>query len=433
MRKYIFLFLLWVFALPWPAGARVMLDIQNPAFAQVPIILPQWKSVDKTPPALTAKVYEILTNDLTLSGYFRVVDYRRLPPSLQGREGIPGAVSLHEWIPAGGEFLLAGEASLESDGLNVKLRFHLIDLVEKKPLVGKQYEGHLQSLRTMVHRMADEVVLQFTGEKGIHTTKIAYVSLQTGNKEIYIADVDGANIKQITQNQSINLSPVWSPDGKRIAFTSYLKRNPDLYLISVDGKEVRRFSFSPGLNASPSWSPDGKQIVLMMGVEGKSDIFIVDANGDNPKRLTKGHGNEASPSWAPDGKRIAFVSDRSGTPQVYTMAPDGSDVRRLTYEGNYNTNPSWSPKGDRIAFCGRTGGHFQIFTIRNDGSGVQRLTNSGDNENPTWSPDGRYIAFSSTQLGSSRIFMMNANGFNQRPITQTKGGESSPSWSRRFA
>src|SRR3990170_2097904 len=287
LRSILFLFL-FIFTLTPSAEARVYLDISAPAFVQVPIVLPQWRSVGKTPPAITAKVYEILANDLTLSGFFRVVDYRRLPPSLQGKEGIPGTVSLNEWIAAGGEFLLAGEASLESDGLNVRLRFQLIDLVEKKPLVGKQYEGHLQSLRTMVHRMADEVVLQFTGEKGIHTTKIAYVSFQTGNKEIYIADVDGANIKQITQNQSINLSPVWSPDGKRIAFPSYLKRNPDLSLVALDGKETRRFSFSPGLNASPSWSPDGKQIALMMGLEGKSDIFIIDANGNNPKRLTKG-------------------------------------------------------------------------------------------------------------------------------------------------
>lgn len=432
MLKYILLLSLLVFALASSAGARVEFIIDSPNIKQVPIILPQWKSVDKTPAALTAKVYEILTNDLTLSGYFRVIDYNKLPSSLQKREGIPPTVALQEWIPVGGEYLLAGETLLESDGLNVRLKFHLLDLVEKKHVVGKQYEGHLQSLRTMVHRMADEVVSQFTGEKGVHTTKIAYVSLQTGNKEIYVSDFDGSNIKQVTQNQSINLSPVWTPDGKKIAFTSYLKRNPDLYLVGADGKDVRPLSFSPGLNASPSWSPDGKQIVLMMGIDGKSDIFVVSANGDSPKKLTKGHGNEASPSWSPDGKRIAFVSDRGGTPQIYSMATDGSDARRITYEGNYNTNPAWSPKGDRIAYCARVGGRFEIYTIGKDGGAGQRLTYSGDNENPSWSPDGRYIAFSSTRMGSSKIFIMNANGFNQRALTPAKGGESSPSWSRRF-
>jgi TolB protein len=443
MLKHFFItLLLFPFFLPI-VEARVYLDINTPTFIQIPIVLPKWKTVGNIPPSLLAKegeltrykekVYEILVNDLNLSGFFRVIDYQNLPPHLQQREGIPHTLFLEEWMSAGGEILLAGETSFEPKGLNLNLKFHLFDLVEKKHLVGKQYEGHLQNLRNMVHRMIDEVILQLTGEKGVHNTKIAYVVQQGEGKEIFIADFDGANIKQITQNQSINISPVWSPDGKKIAFTSYLKRNPDLYLIDMDGKNLRRFSSYPGLNVSPSWSPDGKRIVLMMGMEGKSDIYLIDANGGNPKKITAGHGNEASPTWSPDGKQIAFVSDRSGSPQIYIMTWEGSNVRRLTYEGSYNTNPSWSPKGDRIVYCGRVGGRFNILTVAPDGTGLQKLTsNSGDNESPCWSPDGRYIAFSSNRTGGSKIYIMNANGFNQRPLTSSKGGESSPSWSIRF-
>ncbi|MFB3885766.1 MAG: Tol-Pal system beta propeller repeat protein TolB [Thermodesulfobacteriota bacterium] len=415
------------------AEARVYYDINAPTFIQIPIVLSKWRPVGSTPSTLPAKAYETLAKDLTLSGFFRVIDYSHLPLQLQNKEGIPSTLFLQEWMPAGGEILLAGEASLEMDGLRLRLKFHLFDLVEQKHLVGKEYEGPLQSLRAMVHRIADEVILQITGEKGVHSTKIAYAGFQGENKEIFIADFDGAEGRQLTQNRSINLSPTWTPDNKRIAFTSYLKRNPDVYLIDVDGKNFQRFAYYAGLNASPSWSPDGKQIALMLGMDGKSDIYLIDVKGQNPKKLTHTHGNEASPTWSPDGQQIAFVSDRSGAPQIYVMSKDGSNVRRLTYEGSYNTNPSWSPKGDRIAFCGRVGGRFEILSIETDGTGLQRLTaNSGNNESPCWSPDGRYIAFSSSRTGASKIFIMNANGLNQRPLTQSKGGESSPSWSRRF-
>ena len=433
MKRYLILFFLVIFIVPPSAEARIYLDINAPTFIQIPIVLAKWKSADKTSSPFSEKVYEILANDLTLSGFFKVIDVQHLPLSLREKEGIPNTSSLPEWIPAGGEILLAGETLLESNGLDFKLTFHLFDLVEQKHIVGKQYEGPLQTLRYAVHRMADEVVLQITGEKGVHNTKIAYTVLQGAGKEICIADFDGANVKQITQNQSINISPAWTPGGKRIAFTSYLKRNPDLYLVDVDGKNFQRLSRYPGLNASPSWSPDGKKIALMMGMGGKSDIYLIDTNGDNPRKLTKGYGNEASPTWSPDGERIAFVSDRSGSPQIYIMARDGSNVRRLTFEGSYNTNPSWSPKGDRIAFCARTEGRFGIFTIGVDGSELRALTtNSGNNESPFWSPDGRYIAFSSNRTGASKIYIMNANGFNQRGLTPSKGGESSPAWSRRF-
>jgi len=433
MLKVIFSLIFFVFfIIVSSAGARIYLDINSPTLVQIPIALAKWKSLDKSPPDLLEKVYGILSNNLTLSGFFRVIDHRHFPPPLQKREGIPDTLVLEEWRAAGGEILLTGEILFDANNLNVKLKFHLFDLVEQKHLIGKQYEGHLQTIRSMVHRMTDEVVLQLTGERGVHNTKIAYVGLQEGSKEIFVADFDGTGVRQITQNRSISISPAWSPDNRKIAFTSYIKRNPDLYLIDTDGKNLRRFSYHPGLNVSASFSPDGKQIALMMGMEGKSDIFVIDADGDHPKKLTKGHGNEASPRWAPDGQSIAFVSDRSGSPQIYLMAHDGSNVRRLTYEGNYNTSPAWSPKGDRLAYCGRVGGRFQIFTIGIDRSNLQRLTGSGDNESPSWSPDGRYIAFDSSRSGLSKIFVMNSNGVNQRQLTSTKGGESSPAWSRRF-
>jgi TolB protein len=426
-----------LFFLSAGAEGRTVIDVTGATIKPTPIIMSKWKSADRAPASpVPKKVYEILSNDLTLSGYFKVTDYEGLPASLQRKEGIPERASLQEWMPAGGEFLLAGESTFESDGLKVRLRFGLFDLVDQKVLGERSYEGPFQNLREMVHRMADEVIFRLTNERGVNNTKMAYVFQQPGGgKEIFVCDFDGAGAKPVTHHQGINISPAWMPDGRRIGFTSYLKRNPDLYVVDLDGKNLQRLSERPGLNAGAVWSPDGKQIALMVTAEGKSEVAVMDSSGGNLKVLTKGHGNEASPTWSPDSRSIAFVSDRSGSPQIYVMAADGSGVRRLTYSGTYNTNPAWSPKGDLIAFCGRVGGRFEIHTIKPDkpdGTEVRRLTpNAGDSENPTWSPDGRYIAFGSSR-GGGKIYVMNAKGFNQRPLTNSKGGESNPAWSRRF-
>ena len=154
MKNYFYLsfFLLFLMVIP-PAEARVYLDINAPTFVQIPIVLPKWKGVNTTPPGLPVKVYEILANDLTLSGFFKVIDFSRLPSPLKEKGGIPTDVSLIEWASAGGEILLAGETAWKPGDQNLKLRFHLFDLVEKKHFVGKQYEGPFQALRKMVHRM----------------------------------------------------------------------------------------------------------------------------------------------------------------------------------------------------------------------------------------------------------------------------------------
>ncbi len=282
--RYCFLsFVVGLFIFLQPAEARVYLDINAPTFVQIPIVLAKWKGVNTTPPGLPVKVYEILANDLTLSGFFKVIDFHRLPPPLKERAGIPQEASLAEWVGTGGEILLVGEAFWKPGDRELRLKFHLIDLVEKKDLVGKQYEGPPHALRKMVHRIADEVVLQLTGERGVHNTKIAFATEQGRGKEIFVCDFDGAEIKQITRNQSINLFPAWSPDGKRIAFTSYLRRNPDLYLIDADGQNLQRVTSYPGLNAAPAWSPDGKKMALMSSM--RMEIIPESSRQDTEMRL----------------------------------------------------------------------------------------------------------------------------------------------------
>jgi TolB protein len=410
------------------SGARVYIDIESPELRSLPIAVARFEAMGKSQPELVSQIMKTLTNDLTISGFFEIISQSEFPPE---REATANPPDFDRWVGSRTEALVTGDYSVE--GNRVAIEFRLFDLVEKAFLSGKRYHGETKSLRDMTHRIANEITYWITGERGVFDTRIALVSTISGNKEIYAIDFDGHNLKQLTKNGSINLSPAWSPTGRVIAFTSYIKRNPDLYLLDLARSVQVRLSTNPGLNAAAAWSPDGTRMALMMRRDGNAEIFIINRDGTRPRRLTSSWSSEASPTWSPDGKKIAFVSDRAGSPQIYAMDVSGRNMKRLTFLGSYNASPCWSPKGDKIAYCGRMDGRFDIFTINPDGTGIRRLTeDSGNNEAPTWSPDGRFIAFSSTREGRSRIYVMNANGANQRRLTSTRGNESSPTWSPRM-
>ena len=120
---------------------------------------------------------------------------------------------------------------MRGDRLEVETRLYDLTSPDQRPIAAKKFEMSAAQARRLAHRIADEVVLQFTGQRGIADTKMAFTRANGGAKEIYVADYDGAGASPATQNRSLNLSPVWSPDARSLAFTSFLRGYPDLYRI----------------------------------------------------------------------------------------------------------------------------------------------------------------------------------------------------------
>ena len=452
MKKGFFILLASLLLLPLLAEslwAKVYIDIRSPSFRKFPIAISPFRApISPTEDLkLGERATEILNNDLTISGFFTLIDPRTFAENtVRGRPaevpsgpgpipGAPGAESIdfRLWANIGAEALVMGEVTYRDRSLTLEAR--LYDVVKKELIVGKRYIGEITDLSRMVHRFADEVIFVLTGEQGIFQTQIVYVSTATGNKEVFLMDFDGRNVKQITRHQSICLSPRFSPDGQKIAFTSYKAGNPDLYIKDLRTGEERRVSHFPGLNISPAWSPDGQRLALTLSKDGDGnpEIYSMQLNGSQLVRLTNHPAIDVSPTWSPDGKRIAFVSNRGGSPQIYIMDANGQDVQRLTFEGNYNTHPAWSPRGERIALDALLDGNHNICTIQPNGSDLRILTaNLNRCETPSWSPDGRHLVFSSTREGGPHIYLMDAEGTRIKRLTFQKGGDTYPNWSPRF-
>jgi TolB protein len=324
-----------------------------------------------------------------------------------------------------------GLAALRGDRAEVEMRLYDLTTPDHRLIASKKFELPMAQARRLAHKVADEVVLQFTGEPGIADTKIAYVTGPLGAKEIVMADYDGAAIAPVTKNGSINLSPVWSPDARSLAFTSYKQGYPDLYrAFPFERRPDQTLAAFVGINSSPAFSPDGKSLAMTLSKDGNPEIYVLNLASGTMRRLTRHAGIDTEPSWAPTGRQIAFVSDRSGTPHIYVMDAEGANVRQLTSSG-FHTQPRWSPRGDTVAYTRRAGAH-DIWVVDVDGSNPRRVTSGGDNQGPTWAPNGRHLAFQSNRLGRWQIFAALTDGTPAAPLTRGNTESTSPSWSPRL-
>jgi len=405
------------------AQARVYLDITSPDFRKVPVAVPYFSNKNK--PDRTNKtdrdMAALLTDALEFHGFINVV-----PP-----EKYDGSINT-DWLNLGVDFTILSEYVITAEG--VTFEFRLVDIAEGRMLIGKRYKASWDIRHKIVLKFCDEVIYQLTGEPGISMSNIAFASEATGHKEIFVADVLGRNIKQITRHKNLTVSPKFSPDGKLLAYTSYHPGNPNLYITNwEEAKSTKAISRRSGLNLAPAWSPDGKTMVITLSMDGNPDLYLINVKGTVLSRLTKNTGINVSPTWSPDGKHIAFVSDRSGNPQIYVMNVKTKSVRRITFQGNDNTEPSWSPNGEWIAYAGLYEGRYQIFSIKPEGGVPLQLTwYHDDHESPSWSPDGRQIVFTRLHNNDKDICTVFRNGTGFRTLFRLKGHQSSPDWSTRI-
>ncbi|MCO6431706.1 MAG: PD40 domain-containing protein [Deltaproteobacteria bacterium] len=428
--RFTLVILAFIVSIPFEAFAQTDIYIRGSG-KLFPIALPQL-CLQQGESQAVKEIPQIIARDLDLSGYFEVVSpdaYIETP----GKCGGPESVVYTDWTVIGVEGLVRG--TVIANGGNLTVQLYLYDVQKRSMVLGKEYSGDASQIKKISHRFANEILKFFTGEYGPFGTQISFSSRVGRFKELFVMDIDGSEIRQLTNDRGLAISSSWAPDGIHLVYTSYRNRVPDLFRMNINSRSVTQLTRGEPLELGAKYkrSEPASELLLASITTGRdSDIVLLNMSGAVVQRITPSNGAiDVSPEWSPDNSRIAFCSNRGGGPQIYTMAADGSNVKRISFvTSNYCTSPSWSPKGDKIAFVCRADAGFQIFVANADGSNALQLTSSGSNEDPDWSPDGRYLVFATTQgrAGSFVLAMMRSDGTSMKQLTSSRGGDSEPSW-----
>lgn len=266
--------------------------------------------------------------------------------------------------------------------------------------------------------------------------RFAFASKRDGDFEIYTMNPDRTQVRQLTHAAGDDISPLWSPDGRRIAFSSNRDGDENIYLINPDGTGEMRLTSAPGQEILGAWSPDGSRIaytdarsvVHTIGSDGTGEqtvaldtgavtpygpgvfgwfpggdelliVFDTSAGGGEldvyrlriadgrVTALTSTPGDDGTPALSNDGSKIAFESDRNGG-CLYVMDADGANVVRLTTGCSKGFPKAWAPDGTLIGWAGARRGDFDqprdIQIIRPDGSGRTQLTDTSDVFDLAW-------------------------------------------------
>lgn len=373
--------------------------------------------------ASAQEISHVIESDLTLSGQFKIVS---------DSQGPNAHSSVNTLRQLGADSVVTGQ--INRIGTHYEVRFTLTDAVAQgATLLTKTYQINTGQVRSLAHHISDEIYQKLTGERGIFSTRIAYISVQRGRERsrysLEVADADGHNPQSLLVSSEPIMSPSWSPDGRSISYVSFEKKKAQIYTVSVETGQRRLITNFPGINGAPSWSPDGRQLAVVLSKSGTAKIYNIDISSGTMKQLTFGDAIDTEPRFSPDGRSLLFTSGRGGSPQVYRLTLADGRIDRLTFEGNYNARASYTPDMKNIVMLHREDRQFNIGLQGVNGGPVANLTFSGLDESPSVSPNSRLVLYATRYQDKGMLGIVSIDGRIRMRLPAREGDIQEPAWS----
>lgn len=399
------------------ANAVLNIEIFGAGVHQIPISIVPFGGDAK----LAKEINEVIVSDLKRSGLFKLIDpIGKTPHQLS-------EVSYPDWQVRGADALAIGTVTTQSNG-RMEVKFRLLDVVKQVELTGQAVSAKDGQIRSIGHRVADLIYEKLTGDKGVFSTRIAYVNRQGQKFSLVVADSDGFNEQIVLSHNEPIMSPAWSPDGSHLAYVSFETGHAVVYVQSLYTNQRKVLADFPGSNSAPAWSPDGKQLAIVLTRDGNSQIYMVRPDGSGLKRVTFTTGIDTEPNFSPDGQHILFTSDRGGSAQIYRLPVDGGVEKRMTFGAGSNYSARYSPNGKSFVFTHFENRQFKI-AIQDFQSGQMEMISAGGWEKkPSFAPNGKLILYASEARKRGILATVSSDGRVKQHMFTQSGDAREPVW-----
>ena len=244
--------------------------------------------------------------------------------------------------------------------------------------------------------------------------------------------------KETFMNMEGVSSPEISPDGKLIVFTrSWVdkvkdERASNIWIVDVDGERIRELTTGNWRDGQPVWSPDGKRIAFLSDRDGTNQLHVMWVDTREVAQLTHLEQAPSGIKWSPDGKSIAFTAfEADNDPILAVKLPDRPRNAQWARGATIVNRLAWAADGRGPLPMGFT----QVFTIDSILGGTPRQITSGkyNHNNPEWSADGKTIYISAIRKpdaeylrGDSEIYAVDLKSLDIKPLTDRKGPDGGP-------
>jgi TolB protein len=393
----------------------------------------------------------VLSYDLNYNGSTKVCAASTEKETLLGQKQTSHAFSISAWKDFGIPYVIKWH--VEQKNLHVTL-FQAQD-GSLKTFSGILLSGNPNEDRRQIHKLADGIYKALFQKEGIAHSRILFAHQikhppshgKEWISEIWECDWDGANLKQITHEDSYCINPVLLPYSSTYAndqflYVSYKKGQPKIFIASVQDGAGKRLIDLRGNQLLPAISLKRDKMAFICDASGRTDLFLQPFLPDSGKMgkpvqlFSYPRSTQASPTFSPDGSKVAFVSDKDSGTRIYVIPATPSEKRSnavmISKQNRENSCPAWSPDGTKLAYSAKTNGMRQIWIYELvKGEEWQLTSGSSNKENPAWAPDSKHIVFNSTDGNSSELYIVNLNQPEAIKISRGPGKKHYPTWGLR--